>query len=74
VARRQWVSARSGLTNHAAHFAAALWLLTRHPELDLPRELPGIIRAYNEATGVLLLALSGTLLSLLFGAPVANRV
>jgi hypothetical protein len=37
---------------HAAHFAAALWLLTRHPELDLSRELPGIILAYNEATGV----------------------
>jgi hypothetical protein len=37
---------------HAAHFAATLWLLARHPELDLPRELPGIIRAYNEATGV----------------------
>jgi hypothetical protein len=37
---------------HAAHFAAALWLLARHSELDLPREMPGIIRAYNEATGV----------------------
>jgi hypothetical protein len=37
---------------HAAHFAVALWLLARHPEVDLPREMPSIIRAYNEATGV----------------------
>jgi hypothetical protein len=37
---------------HAAHFASTLWLLSERPELDLPRELPTIIRAYNEATGV----------------------
>ena len=37
---------------HRAHFATALWLLARRPDLDLPRVLPGIIRAYNEATGV----------------------
>jgi hypothetical protein len=37
---------------HAAHFAAALWLLARRPDLDCPREIPGLIRAYNEATGV----------------------
>jgi hypothetical protein len=36
---------------HAAHFAATLWLMTRRPELELSREMPGIIRAYNEATG-----------------------
>ena len=36
---------------HAAHFAAAFWLL-RRPGVDVVRELPGIIRAYNEATGV----------------------
>ncbi len=35
---------------HAAHFALALWLL-RHRE-DVPAIMPGIIRAYNEATGV----------------------
>ena len=35
---------------HAAHFACALWLLTR-PHLDAFREMPGLIRAYNEATG-----------------------
>ena len=36
---------------HAAHWAAALWLLTR-PEVDAFRDMPGLIRAYNEATGV----------------------
>jgi hypothetical protein len=36
---------------HAAHFAAALWLL-RSPSADALREMPGLIRAYNEATGV----------------------
>jgi len=35
---------------HAAHFALALWLL-RHRE-NVPLIMPGIIRAYNEATGV----------------------
>jgi hypothetical protein len=36
---------------HAAHFAAALWLLRHAPGFDGPRDMPGIIRAYNEATG-----------------------
>ena len=36
---------------HAAHFAAALWLL-KHPEHDAFAEMPGLIRAYNESTGV----------------------
>jgi hypothetical protein len=36
---------------HAAHFAAAIWLLSR-PDRDAVREMPGLIRAYNEATGV----------------------
>lgn len=35
---------------HAAHFAAALWLLTR-PDMDAFRDMPDLIRAYNEATG-----------------------
>ena len=35
---------------HAAHFAAAFWLL-RAPHTDALREMPGFIRAYNEATG-----------------------
>lgn len=36
---------------HAAHFAAAMWLLTR-PGADPEAEMPALIRAYNEATGV----------------------
>jgi hypothetical protein len=40
--KREWT--------HAAHFAAALWLLSRR-ERDAVREMPGLIRAYNEATG-----------------------
>lgn len=38
--------------NHAAHFASALWLLACCPEIDCFREMPRMIRAYNEATGV----------------------
>jgi hypothetical protein len=37
---------------HAAHFAAALYILARPADIDAPREMPAIIRAYNEATGV----------------------
>ncbi|HEY8571241.1 hypothetical protein [Phenylobacterium sp.] len=36
---------------HAAHFAAAFWLITA-PGRDAAREMPGLIRAYNAATGV----------------------
>jgi hypothetical protein len=36
---------------HAAHFAATLWLLRHHPGFDGRRDLPAIIRAYNDATG-----------------------
>jgi hypothetical protein len=36
---------------HAAHFAAAFWLLAR-PGTDALAEMRGLIRAYNEATGV----------------------
>jgi hypothetical protein len=35
---------------HAAHFAVALWLLRHRPDFDGPRDMPGIIRAYNLAT------------------------
>ncbi len=34
---------------HAAHFAAALWLL-RHSD-NVPLIMPGLIRAYNESVG-----------------------
>jgi hypothetical protein len=37
---------------HAAHFAAALWVIERRPDLVAERDMPGLIRAYNEATGV----------------------
>jgi hypothetical protein len=37
---------------HAAHFAAAFWLL-RHSALHAETDMPKIIRAYNEATGVM---------------------
>lgn len=37
---------------HGAHFAAAIWLLTSRPDFDAFRVMPGMIRAYNEATGV----------------------
>lgn len=36
---------------HAAHFAVSLWLIRHRPALDLDQELPGLIRAFNEATG-----------------------
>ena len=36
---------------HAAHFAATLWLLRHRADLRLERDLPPLIRAYNEATG-----------------------
>jgi hypothetical protein len=37
---------------HAAHFAAAAWVLECRKDLDAARDMPDIIRAYNEATGV----------------------
>src|SRR5882724_9454019 len=37
---------------HAAHFAAALWLISCRKDLAAARDMPGFIRAYNEATGV----------------------
>lgn len=36
---------------HTAHFAAAFWLLRRRG-MHAMRDMPGLIRAYNEATGV----------------------
>jgi len=36
---------------HAAHFAAAFWVL-RRPDMHAMRDMPGLIRAYNEASGV----------------------
>ncbi len=36
---------------HAAHFAAAMWVLSR-PGMNAERDMPKLIRAYNLATGV----------------------
>ena len=36
---------------HAAHFATALWLMRHEPARDLSRDMPGLIRAYNESVG-----------------------
>ena len=36
---------------HAAHFAAALWLMRYCPERDASAVMPGMIRAYNESVG-----------------------
>ena len=36
---------------HAAHFAAALWLMRYRPDLDAARDMPGLIRAFNESLG-----------------------
>lgn len=37
---------------HAAHFAAALWVIDRCPALVPARDVPDLIRAYNLACGV----------------------
>jgi hypothetical protein len=36
---------------HEAHFAACHWLLTERPDIDIDRDLRGIISAYNESVG-----------------------
>jgi hypothetical protein len=36
---------------HEAHLAATTYLLTKRPDVDLDRELPDIIRRYNESVG-----------------------
>jgi len=36
---------------HEAHLAATTYLLTRRPDIDLDRQLPEIIRGYNESVG-----------------------
>ena len=36
---------------HAGHFAAALWLMRYRPDIEPARDMPGLIRAYNEAVG-----------------------
>ena len=36
---------------HESHLAATTYLLTRRPDIDVDRQLPGIIRRYNESVG-----------------------
>jgi hypothetical protein len=36
---------------HEAHLGATTYLLLRRPDIDLDRDLPGIIRRYNESVG-----------------------
>ena len=36
---------------HEAHLAATTFLLTRRSDIDIDRELPRIIRGYNESVG-----------------------
>jgi hypothetical protein len=36
---------------HEAHLAATMYLVLRHPDIDLDKELPGLIRRYNESVG-----------------------
>jgi len=43
VPRAEWT--------HEAHLAATLYLLLRRPDVDLDRQLPEIIRGYNESVG-----------------------
>ena len=37
---------------HSAHFATTLWLLSTRSHAEVARDLPGLIRAYNQATGL----------------------
>ena len=43
VPRAEWT--------HEAHLAATVYLLLRRPDVDLDRQLPDIIRSYNESVG-----------------------
>src|SRR5215218_10237150 len=36
---------------HEAHLATTTWLLLRRPDVDLDKELPDLIRRYNESVG-----------------------
>jgi len=36
---------------HEAHLATTTYLLTRRPDIDVDKLLPGFIRAYNESVG-----------------------
>lgn len=39
------------LWTHEAHLGATTWLVAERTDIDLDRELPGIIRRFNESVG-----------------------
>jgi hypothetical protein len=43
LAKEEWT--------HQAHFATALWLMLRRPDLAPECDMPGMIAAYNESVG-----------------------
>jgi hypothetical protein len=43
LAREEWT--------HEAHLAATTYLLTRRPDIAIDKELPGMIRRFNESVG-----------------------
>lgn len=43
LAKEEWT--------HGAHFATALWLVLRRPDLVPERDMPAMIAAYNESVG-----------------------
>ena len=45
-----WTLAKEEWT-HRAHFSTALWLMLRRPDVVPERDMPGMIRAYNESVG-----------------------
>lgn len=45
-----WTLRREEWT-HEAHLAATIYLLLRRPDVDLDKELPDIIRRFNESVG-----------------------
>lgn len=36
---------------HQAHFSTALWLILKRPDIQPERDMPGLIRRYNESAG-----------------------
>jgi len=36
---------------HEAHLSTCLWLIVERPDVTLERDLPGLIRRYNESVG-----------------------
>lgn len=46
-----WASLPREAWTHEAHLAACTWLVRDRPDIDIERELPAIISAYNVAVG-----------------------